>query len=382
VNDAAQRAARLAGYLASDPHNPALVCDLHDAHLAAGDPAAAEAVLAALPDSLQAQPGIRFRRARGALVAGRFADAATLLKGLIAEGIEDVALWHDLAFAHLCLREQDDAARTVADARARFADTVELAIVAARVALLAEDMEQALAETEHALALAPQHPTAMGLRALILFDAGQHDAAAQAADACLILHPDQHEARLAAGNAALHAQRWPQAEGHFTRALSRHANSGRALLGFGQCQMTRGDLAGGRETLEQAARAMPDHIGTWHALAWAQLLTGDTAAAEASYRKAYDIDRNFGDSHGGLALIDALAGRREAAEQGIKRALRLAPMSATALYAQAVLLEDGGQGDAAGQQVAELLKGRVALPSGVTPRQFARDLMSRLRPGR
>src|SRR3546814_7885060 len=93
---------------------------------------------------------------------------------------------------------------------------------------------------------------------------------------------------------------------------------------------------------------MPDHIGTWHALAWTQLLLGDIDAAEASYRSAYALDHNVGDSHGGLALVAVLRGDLDAAGQGIKRALRLDPQAMTARYAKTLLLE--AQGDQSGSE--------------------------------
>jgi predicted Zn-dependent protease len=379
VNEAQQRVARLGGYFAADPTNLALACDLYDAHLAAGDPPGAGAFLATLSPELQTQPGIRFRSARSALMAGRYGDAAASLRSMIDEGVDEAALWHDLAFAQLCLKAPGDASETLAQARERHGDTAELAILATRIAMMAEDFPRANAEIERALALAPNHSTALGLRALVLLDSGDIAAAAQAAKTCLTQFPDQHEAMLVAGQVTLHATQFPQAEAIYARALERFPNSGRALAGYGQAMMARGELAGGRAQLEHAVRSMPDHIGTWHALAWAQLLTGDVAAAEHSYRKAYDIDRNFGDTHGGLALIDALHGRTAEAEAGIKRALRLAPNSATAMYAQAVLLEDRGQGAAAESQMADLLS-RIPLPTGVTPGEFARQLRSRLQP--
>jgi len=144
--------------------------------------------------------------------------------------------------------------------------------------------------------------------------------------------------------------------------------------------MLRNDLPRAHEVLDHAVRAMPDHIGTWHALAWTQLLQGDSDAAEASYRNAYALDRNFGDTHGGLALIDALRGDFDSAEQGIKRALRLDPNAITARYAQTLVME--GRGDTASSEtlMGELLRSGGSV-SPVPVREFAARLKSTLRPG-
>jgi Tfp pilus assembly protein PilF len=142
--------------------------------------------------------------------------------------------------------------------------------------------------------------------------------------------------------------------------------------------MLQEQLAPARATLEQAVVAMPDHIGTWHALAWAQLMAGDATAADTSYRKAYELDRNFAESHGGLGLIAALAGRSDEAEASVKRALRLDPACITARYARSLLLEDRGEHAEAERLLAELLE-QGAMPAGVGDvREFSRRLRARL----
>lgn len=88
-----------------------------------------------------------------------------------------------------------------------------------------------------------------------------------------------------------------------------------------------------------AVVAMPDHIGTWHALAWAQLLLGDVQAAEASYRSALALDRNFGKSHGGLAIVELLTDRLPEGEASMNRALKLDPGAVSGRYAKSLWLQ-------------------------------------------
>jgi tetratricopeptide (TPR) repeat protein len=370
------RLAQLRRFLAMDPANTQLACDLIDSCLAMGEYAEADRVLAELPAEAQMAAGILFRRARNALIHGRYAEAADVLQGLIAEGHENVALWHDLAFAQLCQRQTADANETLMQAVERFGDNPEIAIVAARVAMMDGDFVQALARLEQARAMAPEHATVLGLRSLALLDSGENEAGYAAAIACLDRHPDQHEALLVAGTVALWRQHLDEADAHFVRALSRHPNSGRALSGVGQVRMLQNRLPDALQELRHAVVAMPDHIGTWHALAWTELLLGDVDAAETSYERAYDLDRNFADSHGGLALIHALRGRREEAELAIKRALRLNPECPTALYARTLLLEDSGQGDEAMKLLGGLVQ-PLGLPAGMDIADFSRKLRAR-----
>jgi Tfp pilus assembly protein PilF len=77
------------------------------------------------------------------------------------------------------------------------------------------------------------------------------------------------------------------------------------------------------ENLQRAVRHMPEHIGTWHSLAWCQILKRDFAAAQETFDRAMALDRNFGETHGELAVVHILQGKPEAADPEIKRALRL-----------------------------------------------------------
>lgn len=343
------RVARLRDFLAVDPANIELTCELLDALHAQGDFAGVDDVLARADATVIAAPGVAFRAARSHLVHGRYADAEQALQSLIAAGHGSTAVVHDLAFSQLCQRRADDAARTLSDPANQIERNTAIRVLEARIALMQERHDEALAMLQEALVEAPDDPTVQGVQALALLDAGQTDAARDTAMQCLQSSPDQHEALLAAGTAALWSQDVDAAGTLYARALERHPNSGRALSGQGQVALLHADLDRGLALLTRATQTMPDHIGTWHALAWAQLLSGRRHDARTSYERAYAIDRNFGDTHGGLALVDALDGEIDAAEQGIKRALRLDPDSMTARYAQTLVMD--ARGDAAGSEI-------------------------------
>lgn len=376
--DEGQRILQLRGFLEMDPANVPLACDLFDALAANGDVEQAVSLLRELPSDAQADVAIRFRQARGGLMQGRYADAAMLLSGLIEEGHEGVALWHDLAFAHLCLRDTAAAGKAVTEAEARLGSCAALDVVAARIAMMEGDFARALERLDRALGQAPDDVMAQGVRALALLDGGETDAAFAAAKACLARHSDQHEALLVAGTVALWRQALEESEAYFARALQGHADSGRCLSGLGQVRMLQGRLDEARGLLERAVAAMPDHIGTWHSLAWTNLLTGNVDAAEACYSQAYDLDHNFADSHGGLALIHVLRGRDDEGELAIKRALRLDPHCSTALYARTLLLEAKGRDDDAMRLLGQLVL-PIGLPEGVDLAEFARVLRARFR---
>lgn len=373
-----QRISQLRDFLKIDPANVPLACDLFDALVEVGDIEQAVTLLETLPPQVKNDAAIRFRSARGGLMQGRYTDAAQWLTGLVAEGHANAALWHDLAFAQLCMRDTHAARATLSEARERFGDDAERDVVAARVALMDEDFQRALELLDRALAQRPDHATVQGVRALALLDQGDTDPSYLAAMACLARHPEQHEALLVAGTVALWRRGLEESEAHFVRALHRHPNSGRCLSGLGQVRMQQNRLGEAHSLLQDATAAMPDHIGTWHALAWVDLLEGDIDAAEASYQRAYDLDRNFADSHGGLALIHVLRGRNDEADLAIRRALRLNPQCPTALYAQTLLLDAEGRDDEALRLLGNLVQ-PTDLPEGMGLAELSRLLRERFK---
>ncbi|MBA4152012.1 MAG: hypothetical protein C0509_05570, partial [Acinetobacter sp.] len=68
----------------------------------------------------------------------------------------------------------------------------------------------------------------------------------------------------------------------------------------------------------------------------------------------------FGETHGGLAVVDALDGKHDNARLGIRRALKLNPHSMSARYAEIVLLQQAGKHDEANAVVQQTLDKPVA----------------------
>lgn len=371
MQDEQDRVARLRSFLAQDPANGELACELADALANDGQRESAQKALEELPAEAQAYPGVRFRMGRHALYRGDYAEAERVYSGLLQGGDDGVGILHDLAFSQLCQQRPEAAAATLVEAVERFGLTPELGVLQARTAMMLDDCAGAVTLLDRVLAQHPDDASALGVKALALLDDGRNEEARLVAAACLNRYPDQHEALLVAGTLALWSQDAGAADALYRIALQRHPNSGRALSGLGQSLMLQNDLIQARQVLDNAVRAMPDHIGTWHALAWTQLLLGDQETAKRSYEQAYALDRNFGDTHGGMALIAALQGDYDEAEQSIKRALRLDPNAVTAKYAQTLVWEARGEAEKGEALMAELVRGTG---SAVPVREFSQKL--------
>jgi tetratricopeptide (TPR) repeat protein len=372
------RAALLAGFADRDPENPILLCDLLDELLAAGRLDDASARLGKTPASLRETPGVRFREARCALLRSDTKTAIALLQPLVSQvDVAPAGVVHDLAYAQLTEGRAEEALQTLAHPHDADGDVVALALLKARILHRLQRLDAAL-ETLAPIQTGPRLPEVQGVRALLWLDAGDTSRASEQAEWALQADPDQHEAGIVRGTLALWSQRVQESTAAFERVLARHPRSGRAWLGLGQNVMLAGDVPSARALLERASAEMPDHIGTWHALAWCQLLEGDLAGAKRSFDKAFVLDRTFGETHGGFALVHALRSERKEAEESIKRATRLDPQGRAARYAQSVLLMDDGRVD----EARKMVDGILARSPGVgdVPADFIFRLRELVRP--
>ncbi|GGA15628.1 tetratricopeptide repeat protein [Dyella caseinilytica] len=372
------RASQLSVLADGDPGNSILLCDLLDEWLSAGNVEQASARLITAPRALRELPGVRFREARCALLRGDAAMAIGLLKPLLAD-MQDVpfGVVHDLAYAQLLEGKPVDALETLSHAQAQGEEVVACSLLKARILHRQKQLEAAL-EVLAPIDGGARLSEVQGMRALLWLDIGDTVRASAEAERALTADPDQHEAGIVRGTVALWSQQVQESTAVFERVLAKHPESGRALFGLGQDVMLRGDVPGARALLECASGYMPDHIGTWHTLAWCQLMQGDLAGAKHSFDKAFALDRTFGETHGGFALVHALRGERKEAEESIKRATRLDPQGRSARYAQSVLLLDEGRVEEARAIIDNIITRTPGL--GVVSADFIFRLRELVRP--
>jgi tetratricopeptide (TPR) repeat protein len=373
------RTEQLARFLASDPNNLPLACDYLDSAIAAGRVDVASDALQGLLDRHGPIEALLARQSRLFLISGHLPEAIAVLEGLRDEHPEDLVYLHDLAFCWLAWGELERAEHALQSSKVALAEQPMLAALWARIPYLQRDMATASARLDAALACAPTDASLRGLQALVLLDAGNEQVAFALASSVLQAAPDQADALLVTATQALW-QRDPSRALHWAGTLvDRQPANGRALSVLGQALLLNGRMADALGVLERSVSFMPDHIGTWHVLAWARLLSDDISGAKAAYESAYAIDRNFADTHGGLGLIHAIRGETEEAQASIRRALRLDPRSATALYAQVLL----ANGDASASAAEKLAADFSALPelNGIDAAQVLQSLERLLKSG-
>lgn len=373
------RLIQLRDFHSQDPGNDLIVIDLVDELLARGLLEEAESVLDGAPSALRLRSDFLFRTGRCALARGRFEVAADALVACLEAGADSVAVRHDLAFALLGARRLDEAERVLASVLPRSADEPAIALLHARLLQHRLQYEAAAALTGMVVQRHPQHAEAWGLLAMLHLDMAQVTEARDAARHALKLDAAQSDALTALGTLGLWSHDAKSAYQSFAQVLATQPEAGRALAGAGEALMLGGDVPAAHAFLSRAAIRMSQHIGTWHALAWCDLLLGNPAQAHAHFTKALDLDRNFGESHGGIALVHALNGHADDARQDIKRALRLDPQSRNARYAQSLLWSAEGRDREAAAMVDGILA-EAGVDTMRRPVDFIQQLQARLRP--
>ncbi|NVE01847.1 tetratricopeptide repeat protein [Massilia sp. BJB1822] len=334
--EAAAQLARTESYLAVDPGNTELLARAIDLGLAAGD---AEKAAAHAQAALRQHPEDSFFQSRlgHVLLAQHQWEAAAALFSALLARFADANLAYNLAFA----RQAQGRFAEVRAALEPFARDAALAAPAATVLLRAlhhlADFDAALALIARQEAQGQTDGVFFAVAGVVFLDAEQLQDAQRCSEAALAQGQASTEALVLSGSLALGHADGARASQAFEQALARNPAEGRAWSGLGIASMLELELPKAQQQLEQAVHYLPEHIGSWHALGWCRIFRQDLPGAEAAFRTALEMDRNFGDSHGGLAAVQALQGQRALAEEGIERALRLDRQSLSARYAQMVL---------------------------------------------
>lgn len=368
-----ERMQRLLTYLQQDPGNRQLREDaIRLAHDLARWDIARELLDAGL--ALQPQAGtLRALNGFSYLQASQPADAERELWAALSLGVEPAGIRYNLALAIFLQRRYLEALEHLSAPLLPF-ELPMVSVLRARCLHHLQRLDEAVAECEAHLKRVGADAEASGLLALLLLDQGRRELARAYATAVVRDLPSQLEARLVLASLQLSAGDVSEARPAFEQLLRDHPRCGRARLSLALIELNEMRLPQAQRESELAVKEMPEHIGSWHVLGWALLLQNQIAAASSAFERALSIDRSFGESHGGIAVIAAFEGRDDDARASIKRALRLDPSSLAARYAQIVLL----QRDGSPQQARALFESVLEHPMGASGYSYREALARRL----
>lgn len=338
-----RRIERLRAFLATDPANLKLLADLADVLFDAGRPDDAREVA---QQALKLVPGDahwQYRLAVAERQLGALQDARTLLEALIADGVDADPVRLELARVAQAQADWPAVVGALGTIRApAVAASEEASFLLMRGLHHEGDLERAIGVGEAVLGAAPERPPRIvSALATLYLDAERFDDLARLVDEASGQHAADAELLAAGGYLAMHQAQPDQARQRFEHSIARAPGMARAHLGLGLVLATEGRLNEARESILRATEQMPAHLGSWHALAWLCLLQQDLDAAERHFEHALTLDRNFGDTYGGLAIVAALRGRRDEADEWVRTGLRLDRASLNVGVARTLLRRSG-----------------------------------------
>lgn len=363
---------RLLGFLQQDPGNALLRADVFDSALAEGRFDIAEQQAVQWLETLPADAPWRHRLALVRIAQKEYAQARQMLSRLIEEGVADPSVPYNLAYA--AFREEDfQAAMQVLTRMPESGDAATLAFtLLLRCQHRLGAIGEALTLFESHLAGGAISGEAFGVASLLAVDAGRMAEAAAWSERALAQDPRQLEALVARGSALLAVQDADAAAVVLDRALQVNPDDGRTWSARATASMLQMDLNQALQQYETAVGHLPEHIGTWHGMGWCRLMLKDVAGARKAFERALELDRNFAESHGGLAVVLAFEGRTDEAREAIERACRLDPANLSARYAEAVL-----SGEAADTARFRSLAQRVLAGRSVGGKSLADVILAR-----
>jgi len=284
-----------------------------------------------------ADPLGHFDKATGLIGQRDYRGALDILENLEQQVGRDMAVQMNRALCHYCLAEYAQAQPLLQNCYGsgmRNAGVVRLLVstlhhlgeMDAAADIAGENTEVAL--TDGPLA---------GVYALMYLDVGDSINAGRWAKVALQISPHCIDARITQATLLTEQMQLDAARQMLEGVMADAPQTGRAWIGMGALSLLANDIGAAKGQLTRGLELMPGHVGSWHVLAWAQLLSGELNLAEKTFETALAADRNFAESHGGLAVVAAMRGERERAQQFIKVALRLDPACLSAKFAEAVL---------------------------------------------
>lgn len=337
VQNTPARLARLQAYVDADPSNFALLTDTFDCALALGELNTAQQYLAR---ALALEPDNVFLRHSQAtlwIAEKRYPDAEALLQELVDAGIDAPAVMFNLAYAKIRLQKYTEGRDLFLSIAGKSEAPAESAAMLLRCLHHLREFDDAFKFIEQAMQDKTLDVSVAGVASLLYLDGNQLDQAKRFSEAALQQNPNHVEALVARGTIALAEQNAALAKSLFAQALRQNDQDGRVWSANALANLLEMNLDQALQEFKLAVSFMPGHIGTWHGMAWCNLLKKDLTAAQQNFEAAMALDRNFGETHGSLAVVHALQARRAEAEACIERALRLDPTSLSARYAQGIL---------------------------------------------
>lgn len=330
----------------SDRNNLPLTVDLIDELLASQQLSECEKVFSMVADELRNSPEVRAKYIELLLRQNQMQQALDKSSELCEQTKNHPVALHYLALSRYLNGDLDGVLSLSENTKL----TEQTTILLARAHYHNGALDNAMS-----LVSAIELPEAVGLSAMLHYDTNEIEKALNCAEKALTISDSQMDALLAKASCLVNLQQVNAAKPFINKAIEVQPKSGRALSVRGQIELFETHVDEAIATFSEAVKYMPDHIGTWHLLAWSHYLKNDWSQAKEAFDQAMNIDRNFADTHGGLAVIAAMQEDMARATELAKKALRLNPGSYSGLYASAIIAEQSNNNHEAEQIIAGIM---------------------------
>lgn len=335
---------RLLGYLERDPNNEPLMFDTIDRSITENQLELAMELLKAAEQVWPQSVGVLNRNAIVALRNNDPKAAIIELDKIHARGLADIPVRYNLAYANYLLGNYSRVCEVIEPVLNDIDGTAILDPLYLLSLQQLNETDAAIAFAEKRLNVRKNDAELQGVIALLYLDAEKDiEACRRFTDAALKNNPNHPMALIAASTLSMMDEKPAAALEYAQKVVTRNPHDGRAWASIGIAQMYQMNLPAAQSALKMAVQHMSSHIGIWHGLAWTQLLQNDVCGAEDSFNQAAEIDRSWGETQAGLAVIAYLRGDKLKSKRLMESAKRLSPSGMTTIYLKFLQLKDSGE---------------------------------------
>lgn len=346
---------RMQNFLLQDPKNINLIQDCFNLSFELGKFDIAQAILDSAINNNIYNSSIQFYQSKIHLAAGQYKLACEVLNELIDSGVENSGIIYNLIWAKFNLGGFDELLSDLAKYDRYLEEYPPITLIKVRALHHLQRTEEALSILRNYLKSHKDDSEANGLAALILVDLSLIEKSREAANIALSIDPNNHEALTSLSTIALNSHEPDKALEYLNKNIELTHKSGRMMLNLGQAQMLQMEFISAETSLKEATVLMSNHIGTWHMLAWIEIVLNKLDDAKKCFDKAMVLDRNFSESHGGLAVVAIYQKDLTLAKSLIRKSIRLDPECVSGRYAESLILELEGEGELAKSKVNSIL---------------------------
>ena len=200
------------------------------------------------------------------------------------------------------------------------------------------EVDKAVADYEHALAIRPDYPNANNNLGRVLAERGQLDAAIAHYRTALARAPAMLEVHNNLANALSDAGRLDEAIEHYQFVLQRNPNHVNALNGYGVALASKGQLAEAEREFRHVLEIEPDNTSAISNLGNVYAISGRRAEAEKLFERSLTLHPDAPRTLYNLGNVLSAKGDLSAALDMYLRAVKLAPTNPDAHAAAGLTL--------------------------------------------